>query len=56
MFSMFIMFNMHVHACMHTCVCVCACVHGTCPTHPYPPLSPIHHSPGGGPPEAVKIQ
>ena len=40
---MFSMFNMHVHACV--CVRVHACMHGTPPTHPYPPSPhpPICH-------------
>ena len=55
MFSMISMFNMHVHACV--CVRVHVCVHGTPPTHSYPPppQAPICHPPGGGPPESVKI-
>ena len=45
--SMFSMFNMHVHA----------CVHGTPPTHPYPPPPhlPICHPQGGGSLESLKI-
>ena len=47
MFSMFSMFNMHVHA----CVCACVCVHAwdTPPhahTYPHPHL-PISHPPRG---------
>ena len=50
--------------CMYVCACMyvhtCACVHAfdTPPhthTHPHPHL-PIHHPPGGGPPESLKIQ
>ena len=44
MFSMFSMFNMHVHACVH------ACMHGTPPTHPYLPPPPSSHLP---PPRGV---
>ena len=59
MFSMFIMFNMHVHAYVHACVCMCmhACM-GHPLTHPYPPPPhpPICHPQGGGPLESVKIQ
>ena len=40
MFSMFSMFNMHVHACVRACVCI----HGT-PLHtPIPTPTPIHTS------------
>ena len=50
MFSMFSMFNMHVHACVCVCVCMCmrACM-GHPPTHPYqlPPLS-THLAPPRG--------
>ena len=47
MFSMFSMFNMHVHVCVHACAYVCMC--GTPPhthTHPHP-HPPIHHPPRG---------
>ena len=43
MFSMFSMFNMHVHACV--CVCVRACMHETPPTHPCQPPPPSTHPP-----------
>ena len=49
---MFIMFNMHVHACMHVCMCASM---GHSPTHPYPP-PPHPPPPKGGPLESVKIQ
>ena len=51
MFSMFSMFNMHVHA--WVCVCACVCMHacmGHPPTHPYQPPSPCTHLP---PPRGV---
>ena len=48
MFSMFIMFNMHVCVCACVCVCVHVCVHGTPPTHPYPPSPPSTHLPPPG--------
>ena len=53
MFSMFIMFNMHLHACMHECACMCA---WDGPTHPYPshPHPPICHPPGGWTPGISK--
>ena len=49
MFSMFSMFNMHVHACVRACVCVHACMHGTLNTHPCPPHPhpPIRYPPRG---------
>ena len=58
MFSMFIMFNMHVWACMCACACMCLCVClGYPSTHPYPSPPPSTHlpPPGGGPPESVKF-
>ena len=51
MFSMFSMFNMHVHACVHVCACVRAW--DTSPhihTHPYQHL-PIYHPPRGVDPQ-----
>ena len=42
MFSMFIMFNMHVHA--FACMCVHVCMHGTLPHTPIPTPTPIHPS------------
>ena len=45
MFSMFSMFNMHVHACVH------ACMHGTSPHTPIPTPIPIH--PSATPPRGV---
>ena len=54
MFSMFSMFNMHVHACM--CACMRACM-GHPHTHPCPFPHPSTHPPtppGGGPPESLK--
>ena len=42
MFSMFSMFNMHVHACV--CVHVHACMHGTPPHTPIATPTPIHPS------------
>ena len=60
MFSMISMFNMHVHVCVHVCVCVCMCVCMGHPPHtPIPTPTPMHPSatsPGGGPPESVKIR
>ena len=56
MFSMFIMFNMHVHACVHACACVYA---WDTPHIPIPTPTPIHPSAtpqGGGSPESVKIR
>ena len=52
MFSMFSMFNMHVHA----CVCMCACMEHP-PTHPYLPPSPSTHlpPPEGGPRNHLKF-
>ena len=60
MFSMFIMFNMHEHACVHACVCICVhvCMHGTSPHIPIPTPTHIHPStttPSGNP-ESVKIR
>ena len=54
MFSMFSMFNMHVHACMCVCTCVYmrACM-GHPPTHPYLPSPPSTHLP---PPRGVDPQ
>ena len=51
MFSMFSMFNMHVHA------CVCMRAWDTPPhTHTYPhPIHPSATPQGGGPPESLKI-
>ena len=46
MFSMFSMFNMHVHACV--CVCMRACMGHPPHTHTYPhPHPPICHPPRG---------
>ena len=59
MFSMISMFNMHVRACVHACACMCMCVCMGHPphTHTHPqPQAPMHHPPGGGPPESVKIR
>ena len=45
MFSMFSMFNMHVHACVHVCACMCMCACMGHPPHthnhpyPHPPIS-----------------
>ena len=51
MFSMFSMFNMHVHVCIHVCACMCMCVCMGHPyTHPYPPPPPSTHLP---PPRGV---
>ena len=46
MFSMFSIFNMHVHACVHVCACVCmhACM-GHPSTHPCSPPPPSTHLP-----------
>ena len=63
MFSMFSMFNMHVRACMRMHVRACmrmhvhACVHGTPPTHSYPPPLPSTHPPppGGDPRNQLKF-
>ena len=46
MFSMFSMFNMHVHACVHACTYMCVRVYiGHPPTYPYPPPPPSTHAP-----------
>ena len=51
MFSMFIMFNMHV--CVYACVCIGHPPH----THTHPnPIHPSANPQGGGPPESVKFQ
>ena len=52
MFSMFIMFNMHVRVYVHMCACVCACM-GHLHTHPCPasPHPPICHPPRGVDPQ-----
>ena len=53
--SMFIMFNMHVCACMRVHVCM----HETPQHTPMPTPTPIHPSTtpqGGGPPESLKIR
>ena len=46
------------HPCLAcvTCMCMRACMHGTPPTHTYPPLPPSTHlpPPGGGPPESLE--
>ena len=57
MFSMISMFNMHVRVCVCVCVCAYVCAWDT-PTHTHThphPHAPIHHPPGGGPPESVKF-
>ena len=54
MFSMFSMFNMHVHACVCVCMRVHACMDGT-PSHtPMPIPTPIH--PSVTPPRGVDLQ
>ena len=59
--SIFIMFNMHVHAYVHACMCVhaYACVF-TWDTALHPHTHPHHIHPSAipqdGPPESVKIQ
>ena len=45
MFSMFSMFNMHVHACMRACACVCICAYMRHPPHPCQPPAPSTHPP-----------
>ena len=58
MFSMFSMFNMHVHACVHACACMCMHM---CMGHPHtliPTPTSIHPSatpPGGGPQNHLKF-
>ena len=44
MFSMFIMFNMHVHVCACVCMHVHVCVHMTPPHTPISTPTPIHPS------------
>ena len=58
MFSMFIMFNMHVRVCVCVYMCMHVCMGHPPHTHAHPhPHPPIHHPPqGGGPPESVKIR
>ena len=50
MFIMYIMFNMHVHACVHVCVRVCMGHPLHTHTHPHP-----HPPPPRGTPKSVKI-
>ena len=59
MFSMFSMFNMHVHTCVHACVCMCmrACM-GHPSTYPYLPPPQFTHLPpprGVDPPNHLKF-
>ena len=56
MFIIFIMFNMHVHACVHvsTCICMHACMGHLPHTHTHPhPIHPPATSPSGAS-ESVK--
>ena len=45
MFSMFSMFNMHVHACVRACMCVCMYAFMGQPQHTYLPPPPSTHLP-----------
>ena len=51
--SMFIMFNMHVHACVYLCMHAHVCLHGApTPTTNHPSTPPI---PKGVTPKSVKM-